>query len=109
MFCAFAALMVMDAVVWNCGQPPLAATVYVRVYVPGVLVPRVTAPVPVFSESPAVEEYVPPAVPVLVTAAVPPELQDGEPVELIVADGAAVMTICAVVVNNAQPPLAAMV
>ena len=42
-------------------------------YAPGVLVPKVTAPVPGLIVNPAgAAEYVPPGVPVCVTAAVPP-------------------------------------
>ena len=53
------------------GQPPLAGTVYVTVYIPGVLVASVTAPVDALMLRPAVEVYVPPVVPVCVTVAVP--------------------------------------
>ena len=58
-------VMVTELVVENAAQPPLAAIVYVIVYVPGVLVEGVMAPVLMFMESPAgVAAYVPPVVPV---------------------------------------------
>jgi hypothetical protein len=45
-----------------------------------VLVPKVTKPVPLLIDRPAGEAvYVPPLVPVLVTLAVVPVLQKGEP------------------------------
>jgi hypothetical protein len=58
-------VMVTELVVENVAQPPLAAVVYVTVYVPGVLVEGVMAPVLMLMESPAgVAAYVPPVVPV---------------------------------------------
>ena len=80
MVAAGAAVMEIVAVVWNWAHPPVAATVYVTVYVPGVLEPRFTSPVFSSITRPAgLAEYVPPGVPVRVTGAVPPELQYGEP------------------------------
>jgi hypothetical protein len=48
-------------------HPPVAAIVYVTVYVPAVLVPGVIAPVLALIVNPVVEEYLPPEVPVRVT------------------------------------------
>ena len=59
-----AAVIVTLAVVLTAEQPPAAAIVYVTVYVPAVLVLGVTAPVLASMLKPAVEEYVPPVVPV---------------------------------------------
>ena len=69
-----------EAVVLKAAQPPPAAMLYVTVYVPGVLVPKVIAPVLELSDKPeGVALYVPPVLPVRVTFAVPPEVQKGEP------------------------------
>ena len=46
---------------------------------PSVEVAKVTAPVDALIDSPAVEEYVPPVVPLNVTEAVPPSEQYGDP------------------------------
>ena len=73
------------------------------------LVAIVISPVVAFNDKPAVEEYVPPVVPVLVTEAVATLLQYGEAAYEIVAAGAAVMVIGAVVVKRVQPPAAATV
>ena len=62
-----AVVIVTDAVVENAEHPPAAAIVYVTVYVPAVLVDGVISPVEASIVNPAVEEYVPPAVPVKVT------------------------------------------
>jgi hypothetical protein len=59
--------MVTDAVVLNAAQPPEAGMLYVTVYVPAVLVEGVIAPVELLIVKPAVDENVPPAVPVNVT------------------------------------------
>ena len=67
------------------------------------------SPVAAFIDKPAVEEYVPPVVPVLVTEAVVTLLQYGEAAYAIVALGAVVMVIGAVVVKTGQPPAAATV
>jgi hypothetical protein len=74
-----------------------------------VLLVGVIAPVEALIVKPAVDEYVPPAVPVRVTAPDADVLQNGEPAYVIVADGAAVIVTLAVVVNAAQPPDAATV
>ena len=59
---------------------------------------------------PVVEEYVPPVVPVLVTACpVVRVLQNGEPAQLILALGAAVIVTLAVELTAEQPPVAASV
>jgi hypothetical protein len=50
------AVMVIEVVVVYNGQPPDAAIVYVTVYVPGVLVPKVTSPLAAFNVNPAVDE-----------------------------------------------------
>jgi hypothetical protein len=69
-------------------HPPAAAIVYVTVYVPAVLVPGVIAPDVALIVNPVVEEYLPPEVPVLVTAwAVVRLLQKGVPEYDIVAAG----------------------
>jgi hypothetical protein len=51
-----AAVIVTEAVVVNIAQPPAAGTVYVTVYVPGVLDEGVIAPVELLIVNPAVEE-----------------------------------------------------
>ena len=51
---------------------------YVTVYVPGVLVAKLISPAGPLKFSPAVDEYVPPAVPVRVTVVVP-VAQNGPP------------------------------
>ena len=62
-------------------QGPVAAIVYVTVYVPAVLVLGVIAPVLASMLKPVVEEYVPPVVPVWLTdCALVSVLQNGEPV-----------------------------
>ena len=60
-------LIVTLAVELTAEQPPTAASVYVTVYVPAVLVLGVIAPVLALMLKPVVEEYVPPVVPVWVT------------------------------------------
>ena len=61
-------LMVMLAVVVNCGHPFAAASVYVTVYVFGVLVEGVIAPVLAFIVKPLGEAVkVPPVVPLKFT------------------------------------------
>ena len=56
--------MILTVVVFiTAAQPPDAAIVYVTVYVPAVLVLGVIAPVLALMLKPAVEEYVPPVVP----------------------------------------------
>ena len=73
-------VIVIGAVVVNCAQPPDAATVYVTVYVPAAVSLTVTVPVPELMVRPAGDAvYVPPVVPVLVTVAVVPFEQYGEP------------------------------
>lgn len=68
------AVIVTGAVVENCAHPPAAAMVYVTVYVPAVLKFGVMAPVEELIERPAVDEYVPPVVPVKVTACAVPKV-----------------------------------
>ena len=63
-----AAVTVTEAVVVNAAQPPPAAIVYVTVYVAGVLVLGVMAPVAPSIVRPAVDVKAPPDVPVKVTA-----------------------------------------
>ena len=67
MVAAGTVVIVTDVVVENTAHPPEAATVYVTVYVPAVLVDGVIAPVEASMVNPAVEENVPPVVPVNVT------------------------------------------
>ena len=72
--------MLTLAVVLTAEQPPAAAIVYVTVYVPAVLVLGVIAPVLALMLKPVVEEYVPPVVPVWLTACpVVRVLQNGDP------------------------------
>ena len=76
-----AAVIVTLAVVLTAEQGPEAAIVYVTVYVPAVLVLGIIAPVLALMLKPVVEEYVPPVVPVWLTACpVVRVLQKGEPV-----------------------------
>jgi hypothetical protein len=73
-------VIVTDVVVENAAHPLAAAIVYVTVYVPAVLVEGVIAPVDASIINPAVEEKVPPVVPVKVTLwPVANDLQNGEP------------------------------
>ncbi len=59
---------------------------------------------------PAVEEYVPPVVPVCVTdCALVSVLQNGDPAQLILALGAAMIVTAVVVISSNQPPAAAIV
>ena len=75
-----AAVIITVAVVVTAEQPPVAASVYVTVYVPAVLVLGVIAPVLALMLKPLVEEYVPPVVPVCDTdCALVRVLQNGEP------------------------------
>jgi hypothetical protein len=69
---------VIVVVVLNIGQEPVAATVYVTVYVPAVLADKFTAPSLALIRSPAVELNVPPVLPVI-TGVASPLLQYGEP------------------------------
>src|SRR5580698_6258289 len=71
------AVIVMDAVVVLLHAP--LVKLYVIVYVPGVLATRSISPVAALITTPAGPEYVPPAVPVCVTVAVP-VAQYGDPV-----------------------------
>ena len=77
-----AAVMITDAVVVTAEQPPVAASVYVTVYVPGVLVFGVITPVLELMLKPVgLALYVPLAVPTRVTDCVLVRvLQNGEPV-----------------------------
>ncbi len=68
---------------------------------PGVLAARSTSPVEGFIINPAVEEYIPPVVPVSVTVAVPAE-QYGE-AYAIVATGKAVTVMLAVAITGGHP------
>ena len=63
--------MIVTEVVVELEQPFPSVKAYVTVYVPAVLVARLTNPEPAVMLSPEVEEKVPPVVPVKVTAAVP--------------------------------------
>ncbi len=75
-----AVVMLTLAVVLTAEQPPAAAIVYVTVYVPAVLVLGMIAPVLALMLKPAVEEYVPPVVPVWLTdCAIVIVLQNGDP------------------------------
>ena len=63
-------MIVILAVAVTAGHPPLAAIVFVTVYVPGVLADKFTCPVEVLTKiNPAVEEKVP---------STPPPLNVGE-------------------------------
>src|SRR5258707_5188708 len=77
-------------------HPPLVK-LYVIVYVPGVLATRSISPVAALITTPDGAVYVPPAVPVCVTVAVP-VAQYGDPEYAIVAVGNAVIVMDAVVV-----------
>jgi hypothetical protein len=102
--------MVTEAVVLNAAHPPDAATVYVTVYVPGVLAEGVTAPEEASMLKPAVDENEPPVVPVNVTlCAEDVDEQNGEPLYEMVAAGVGVMVTDVVVLYAAQPPAAATV
>ena len=79
-------------------------------YVPGVEVLGVTAPVEAFSVKPEGDAvYVPPAVPVRVGVCAVLLLVQYGPLYAIVALGAVVMVTLAVVSTMPQPPAAAMV
>ena len=68
------------AVVLKAEQPPPAAMVYVTVYVPDALLPRLIVPLFPLRERPlGLAVYVPPEVPVRVTEAVPVVPQYGVP------------------------------
>ena len=102
--------MVTLAIVLTAAQPPEVAIVYVTVQVPAVLVLGVIAPVLALILKPIVEEQAPPVVPVCVTdCALERVLQNGEPVQLILALGAAVIVTVAVVVTAEQPPAVAAI
>ena len=105
-----AAVIVTVVVVVTSVQPAAAAIVYVTVQVPAVLVLGVIAPVLELIPKPVVEEYVPTVVPVCITdCALVIVLQNGEPSQLMLALGAAVMVTLAVVLTAEQPPDAAIV
>ena len=102
--------MVTLAVTTTAEQPPEAASVQLTVQVPAVLVLGVIAPVLALILNPVVEEYVPPVVPVWVTGcALVRVLQNGDPVQLILALGDAVIVTVVVFISAAQPPDAAIV
>ena len=102
--------MITVVFVENAAQPEVAAILYVTVYVPPVLAARLIAPVVELMVRPAgLALYVPPAVPVRVTLAVPVALQYGDPAYVIEADGALTISIAAVAVKDAQPPEAGTV
>ena len=113
MFAVGASVIVTDVVTGTAAHPADAGIVYVTVYVPGVLVPGVIAPVEGSIVNPAGALYVPPLnapVPVSVTdCAVPTDVQNGAPAYDIVAVGSAVMVTGVVAVIAAQPPAAAFV
>ena len=71
------AVTVTNVVVVNTAHPPAAATVYVTVYVPAVLALGSISPVVALMVKPNVELYVPPVVPVCVTACKPLFEQNG--------------------------------
>jgi len=102
-------VIVMLVVAVTCGQPPAAASVYVTVYEPGVLVPKLTEPVAGVIDKPGVELYVPPPVPTRVTVAVPAFEQYGVPAYEIVAAGKSVIVMLVVAVTCPQPPVGAIV
>ena len=105
-----AAIIVTVAVVITAEQPPVAASVQLTVQVPAVLILGFIAPVIALKLKPVVEEYVPPVVPVWVTdCALVRVLQNGDPAQLMLALGAAVIVTLAVVLTAAQPPAAASV
>ncbi len=103
--------MVTLAVVLTAEQPPAAAIVQLTVQVPTVLELGVTAPVLELILKPAgLELYVPPLAPMRVTACeLERVLQNGEPAQLILAFGAAVIVTVVVVLTAEQPPDAAIV
>ena len=72
--------MVIFVEVIKVAQSEVDANVYTTEYVPGVLLPRFIKPVEALIDKPAVDEKVPPPLPVSVTAAVPADEQYGEPV-----------------------------
>ena len=100
-----AADILTEVVVDTAAHPPLAAIVYFTVYVPGVDVEGVIAPVLAFTVNPgAVELYTPPVVPVNVTACgLVNELQNGVPLYEIEAVGNAVIVTGVVVTNEGHP------
>ena len=105
-----AVVIVTLAVVLTAEQPPEATIVYVTVYVPASLVLGVIAPVLALIVKPDVEEYVPLAVPTRVTdCALVIVLQNGDPAQLILALGAAMIVTLAVVLTAEQPADAASV
>ena len=106
-----AATIVTVAVVITAEQPPVAASVYVTVQLPTVLELGVTAPVLELILNPdGLELYVPLAVPTRVTdCELVIVLQNGEPAQLILAFGAAVIVTVVVVLTAEQPPDAAIV
>ena len=105
-----AVVIVTLAVVLTAEQPPDAAIVYVTVQVPAVLVLGVIAPVLALILKPVVEEYVPPVVPVwLIDCELERVLQNGDPAQLILALGAAMIVTLAVVLTAEHPPVAAIV
>ena len=110
MFALGAAVIVTVVVFITAAQPAEAAIVQLTVQVPAVLVLGVIAPVLALMLKPAAEEYVPPVVPVWVTdCALVIVLQNGEPAQLILAFGAAVIVTVVVVLTAEQPPDAAIV
>ena len=110
MFALGAAVIVTVVVFITAAQPAEAAIVQLTVQVPAVLVLGVIAPVLALMLKPVAEEYVPPVVPVWVTDCVLViVLQNGEPAQLILAFGAAVIVTVVVVLTAEQPPDAAIV
>ena len=102
--------MLTLAVTLSAEQPAAAAIVYVTVQVPAVLVLGVISPVLASMLKPVAEEYVPPVVPVWLTdCALVRVLQNGEPAQLILALGAAVIVTVVVVLTAEQPADAAIV
>ena len=105
-----AAVIVTVVVFITAAQPAEAAIVQLTVQVPAVLVLGVMDPVLALMLKPVVEEYVPPVVPVCVTdCALVRVVQNGEPAQLILAFGAAVIVTVVVVLTAEQPPDAAIV
>lgn len=95
--------MVTEAVVVLLHIP--FVNVKVTVYVPGVLVVGVMAPVAALMVNPAVLENVPPAVPVLVTVPVPVVVQNGLALYAIVATGSALIVTVVVAIALHSPLL----
>ena len=97
--------METDVVVVTTVQPPVAAIVYVTVYVPAELVLGVMAPVLELKVKPVgLALYVPLAVPTRVTdCPLVRVLQNGEPEYEIVAVGSAVTVTVRIPVAFAQP------